>query len=163
MKKLSLIIASITLSLSSLTVNAASTFDVEAFDRAAELGNSAAQSKDYDSAFKHLDEASKLGHKVSQFTLALLYMEGLGVEQDYGQAYVWLSVASEVNEKDWRNVRDKLASALSKEQLAALAPMVDGYKEKYGAKTQEVSCYRRAALGTNRKVMQCSKFRSPGR
>jgi hypothetical protein len=77
-KKLHLIIASITLSLSSMTVNAASTFDVEAFNRASELGNSAAQSKDYDEAFKHLDEASKLGNKVSQFTLALLYMDCCG-------------------------------------------------------------------------------------
>ncbi|MFT7201197.1 MAG: hypothetical protein ACI9UD_002866, partial [Glaciecola sp.] len=43
-----------------------------------------------------------------------------------------------------------------------LAPMVEEYIEKYGAKTQEVSCYRRAAMGTNRKVMQCSKYRTPG-
>jgi len=86
----------------------------------------------------------------------------LGVEQDYGQAYVWLNVASEVNESSWREVRDKLGGALSKEQLVALAPMVEEYIEKYGAKTQEVSCYRRAAMGTNRKVMQCSKYRTPG-
>ncbi len=160
-KKLHLIIASITLSLSSMTVNAASTFDVEAFNRASELGNSAAQSKDYDDAFKHLDEASKLGNKVSQFTLALLYMDGLGVEQDYGKAYAWLNVASEVNEKSWREVKGKLGAALSKEQRVALAPMVDEYIDKYGAKTQEVSCCRRAAMGATRKVMQCSKYRSP--
>jgi TPR repeat protein len=145
-----------------MTVNAASTFDVEAFNRASERGNSATQTKDYDTAFKHLDEASKLGNKVSQFTLALLYMEGLGVEQDYAKAYIWLNVASEVNQRSWRDVRDKLGGALSKEQLAALAPMVDEYIEKYGVKTQEVSCYKRSAIGTNRKVMQCSKYLSPG-
>jgi len=162
-KKSNLIIAAITLSLSSLTANAATTFDVEAFNRASELANSSVQSKDYDSAFPYLVEASKLGNKVSQFTLALLYMEGLGVEQDYGLAYLWLNVAAEVNEKDWRNVRDQLRDALSEEQLTVLAPQVDEYIVKYGASAQEVSCYRRSAMGTNRKVMQCSKYRSPGR
>lgn len=162
MKK-SFLIAIITFGLSSACVNAASTFDVDEFNRATEFGNSAVKSKNYDRAFKYLTIASELGNKVSQFTLALLYMEGLGVEQDYAQAYVWLNVASEVNEKKWRKVRDKLHNALTEEQIAALTPRVNEYIEKYGAKTQEVSCYKRASIGSNRKIMQCSKYLTPGR
>ena len=162
MKK-SLLIAAITCSLGALTANAATTFEVEEFNRASELSSSAIQSKNYDRAFEYLETASKLGNKISQFTLALLYMEGLGVKQDYTQAYLWLNVASEVNEKKWQKVRDQLHNALSKEQVAALTPLVDEYIEKYGAKAQEVSCYKRAATGTNRKLMQCTKHRTPGR
>ncbi|MEP0175457.1 MAG: hypothetical protein ABJH28_09520 [Paraglaciecola sp.] len=65
-----------------------------------EIGATAVRNKNYDKAYKHLEEASKHGDKVSQYTLALLYMEGFGVEQDYGKAYLWLNVASEAKEKN---------------------------------------------------------------
>lgn len=152
-----------TLSLLSVKANSATTSEVEQFNRATEFANAAVRSKDYDRAFPYLDEAAKLGNKISQFTLALLYMEGLGVEQDFTKAYLWLNVASEVNEKRWRKVRDEIKSSLSKEQLALLAPLVAEYIAKYGEEAQEVSCYKRAATGTNRKLMQCTKFRTPGR
>ena len=162
MKKL-LLIAAMTFSLSSVTANAATSHEVEEFNRASELSSSAIQSKNYDAAFENLDKASKLGNKISQYTLALLYMEGLGVEQDYTQAYLWLNVASEVKEKRWRRVRDQIHDSLSAEQITALKPLVDDHIEKYGAKAQEVSCYKRKATGTNRKLMQCTKYRTPGR
>ena len=152
-----------TFSLSSVTANAATSHEVEKFNRATELSGSAVQSKNYDRAFGHLETASKLGNKISQFTLALLYMEGLGVKQDYTQAYLWLNVASEVKEKRWRKVRDQIHNSLSQEQIAGLKPLVQEYIEKYGAKAQEVSCYKRKATGTNRKLMQCTKRRTPGR
>lgn len=151
------------LTLLSVNANSATTAEVEKFNRATEFANNAVRSKDYDRAFPYLDEAAKLGNKISQFTLALLYMEGLGVEQDFTKAYLWLNVASEVNEKRWRKVRDEIKSSLSKEQLALLAPLVAEYIAKYGEEAQEVSCYKRAATGTNRKLMQCTKFRTPGR
>lgn len=162
MKKLFLITA-ISFSLSSMTANAATTHEVEQFNRATELSSSAVQSKNYDRAFGYLETASKLGNKISQFTLALLYMEGLGVKQDYTEAYLWLNVASEVKENRWRKVRDQIHDSLSAEQIAALKPLVDEYIEKYGAKTQQVSCYKRKAVGTNRKLMSCTKRLTPGR
>ena len=162
MKKL-LLITALAFSLSSLTVDAATTHEVQSFNRATEISGSAVQSKNYDRAFKYLDKASKLGNKISQFTLALLYIEGLGVEQDYTKAYLWLNVASEVKEKRWRKVRDQIHNSLSEEQITVLKPLVDEYIEKYGAKAQEVSCYKRKATGTNRKLMQCTKRLSPGR
>jgi TPR repeat protein len=161
-KKLFLLAAT-TFSLCSMTANAATTFEVAEFNRATELSSSAVRVKNYDRAVEHLDLASKLGNKVSQFTLALLYMEGLGVDQDYTQAYLWLNVAAEVNEKKWRIVRDQIHSALTDEQVVALAPLVADYIAKYGAKAQEVSCYRRSATGSNRKLMQCTKYLTPGR
>lgn len=161
--KILLLITTMALSLLSVNANSATTSEVEKFNRATEFANTAVRSKDYDRAFPYLDEAAKLGNKISQFTLALLYMEGLGVEQDFTKAYLWLNVASEVNEKRWRKVRDQIKSSLSKEQLEVLAPMIADYIAKYGEEAQEVSCYKRAATGTNRKLMQCTKYRTPGR
>ncbi|MFT6268004.1 MAG: TPR repeat protein [Alphaproteobacteria bacterium] len=85
-------------------------------------------------------------------------MGGLGVKQDYTQAYLWLNVALEFNHNKWREVRDQMRSALTKEQVVALTPLVDEYIEEYGAKTLDVSCSRSAPLGSLRKVMQCRKY-----
>lgn len=145
-----------------VTTKAATTFEVREFRRASELGNTTFRSKSYDRAFEHLDKASKLGNKVSQYALALLYLEGLGVKQDYTKAYLWLNVAAEVKEPSWHKLRDRIHNALSAEQVAALEPSIDEYIKKYGAKTQEVSCYKRSATGTNRKLMQCTKYLTPG-
>ena len=160
--KILLIIAALTCSLSTLTANAATTFEVAEFNRATEFGLSALQGKNYDRAFVHLEEASKLGNKISQFSLALLYIEGLGVKQDYTEAYLWLNVAAEAKDKKWRKVRDQIKNSLTQEQVAALKPLVNEYIEKYGSKAQDVKCYKKAATGTNRKLMQCTKRTTPG-
>lgn len=156
MKKL-LLIAVMSCALMPSLANAADSIEVEQFNKETRLSAAAVRNKNYDKAVKHLLKASKLGNKASQYALALLYMDGLGVKQDYAQAYLWLNVASEVKEKKWRNVRDMLHDALSKEQKAALKPIVSEYIEKYGADTQEVSCSMRALNGSNQKQMECTK------
>jgi TPR repeat protein len=151
------------LSAFSFSAHAATSFEVEEFNRASIDAMDALQSKNYDRAYENLNIASKLGNKISQFALALMYLQGLGVEQDVTQAYLWLNVAAEGKERKWRDVRDQIKSSLSEEQKAALQPMIDEYIAKYGEDAQEVSCYKRAEMGTNRKLMQCSKYRTPGK
>lgn len=142
--------------------HSASRFDVQEFEASSELGNSAMRGNNYERAYPFLVKAAKLGNKISQFSLALIYLEGLGVEKDIRQAYVWLNVASEVNEKNWRGLRDKIKDAMTKEQLAAIQPKINEYIEKYGAETQEVSCYVRKQTGSNRRQMQCVKYLTLG-
>ena len=74
MKKLFIILAVI-LSLTAGSAEAAKTAEVLEFEQTSELSISALRREDYDAAFKHLNKAAKLGNKVSQFNLALLYME----------------------------------------------------------------------------------------
>ncbi|MBV1909496.1 MAG: SEL1-like repeat protein [Kangiellaceae bacterium] len=138
-------------------VNAASNKEVNDYQRATEIGDKAIKLKNYEKAFKHLEIASKLGNKTAQYSLAILYMNGLGVEKDYNQAYLWLNVASEAKVSKWRKLRDKLKTAFSEEQKSALAPHVESYLNKYGEKIQDVSCYKRAPMGSNRKIMTCTK------
>lgn len=152
-----ILISLVALGICSLNVNAANNMDVDDFIKYSDLGHTAIKNKNYDKAFEYLNKASKLGNKVSQYSLAVLYMQGYGVQQDYTQAYLWLNVASEVNDKKWRNLRDKIHNSLSMEQKAALKPHVKNYIETYGSETQDVSCYKRAATGSNRKMMTCTK------
>ncbi len=153
----SILISVIIFSLSALNANAAKNTEVYDYDRASDLGFSAFHSKSYDIAFKHLNKASLLGNKEAQYTIAILYMGGLGVEKDYTQAYLWLNVAAEANQSKWRKLRDKVHNALSTEQQKALSSLVEDYINKYGAKTQEISCYKRAATGSKIKIMRCLK------
>ena len=156
MKKKALILT-ISLAIASLSAGAANNAEIHEFNKYSDLGITAIKNKNYDNAFGYLERAAKLGNKVSQFSLALLYMQGSGVKQDYTQAYLWLNVAAETKETKWRNLRDKIHNALSDEQKAALSPHVKTYIEKYGKEAQDVSCNKRAITGSNRKLMICTK------
>ena len=158
MRILSLIIA-VSMSVCSITTHASTVTDKEVadFKRAVDLAATAVRNENYEGAIEHLEAASKLGDKVSQYTLALLYMEGKGVEQDYAQAYIWLNVAAEAREKEWRNMRDRLKNALSEEQIIALAPHVNEHIAKYGADAQNILCFERSSAGTRFTSMRCSK------
>lgn len=156
MKKL-ILISAIVCGLGSLNVDAARNTEVFDYQKSSKLGFNAFYAENYEKAFKHLEEAAKLGNKEAQYSLALLYLEGQGTQQDYAQAYIWLNVASEVNEKSWRSLRDKIHNALSTEQKDSLKPHVDSYLSQYGAEAQDVSCEKTARTGTRKKFMRCIK------
>ena len=61
--------------------------EVMEFEQAMDVGMSALRRQDYEAAFEQLEKAAKLGNKVAQYNLALLYMNGSGTSQDYAQAY----------------------------------------------------------------------------
>ena len=137
------------------------TSEVMEFEQAMDVGMSALRRQDYEAAFEQLEKAAKLGNKVAQYNLALLYMNGSGISQDYAQAYLWLNVAAEAREKTWRRLLDQLHNSLSQDQIAALTPHVNSHLEKYGARAQGVNCSKRPSIGTKIKVMQCSKRPAP--
>ncbi len=145
----------------SINVNAAKNTEVFDYDKSSRIGFNALTAKSYDKAFKHLEKASKLGNKGAQYSLALLYLEGKGTAQDYGQAYIWLNVATEVKEKTWRELRDKLHNAFNSKQINILKPLVDNYIDKYGADAQDISCAKSAPTGSRRKIMRCVKTLDP--
>jgi TPR repeat protein len=97
--------------------------EVMVFEQAMDVGMfSTSTAGLYEAAFEQLEKAAKLGNKVAQYNLALLYMDGSGVSQDYAQAYLWLNVAAEAREKTWRRLLDQLHNSLSQDQIAALTP-----------------------------------------
>jgi TPR repeat protein len=58
------------------------------------------------------------GSPYAQFALGLLYAKGVGVAQDYLQAYVWLSLAASKNFETAAEERDKVASLMMPARLA---------------------------------------------
>lgn len=141
--------------------DADNTSEIWVFEQALDVGMSALRRQDYEAAFDQLEKAAKLGNKVAQYNLALLYMGGSGVSQDYAQAYLWLNVAAEARKKTWRKLLDQLHNSLSQDQIVALTPHVNRYMERYGARAQGVNCSKRPSIGTKIKVMQCTKRPAP--
>jgi hypothetical protein len=141
----------------SSNLSAANLADVQTYNQKYSVASRALVSKNYDKAFKNFLIASKLGHKSAQYSLALLYMEGLGTKQDYAQAYLWLNLAAESDIKKWVRMKDKIHNSLSVEQRASLRPHVDLYIEKYGSVTQEISCSKTTSINSHKKHIQCVK------
>ncbi len=163
MKKL-LILSSLVLALGSFTFDASAAKSKEVFKFQNEFneGVKAIKSEKFDKAFKHLDASSKLGNKSAQYELALLYARGLGTKRDFSQAYLWLNVATEVQERRWEELEMKISGLFTKEQLAQFKPHVTEYIDKYGKKSQEVVCERQANMGSNVKYMFCEKLLDSG-
>lgn len=141
---------------------AAKSIDVYHFQNEFEDGIKAIKSEKFDKAFQHIERSSKLGNKLAQYELALLYAQGLGTKQDFLQAYIWLNVASEVKEKRWNELLDKISKLFTNEQKATFQPLVNEYISNYGEKSQEVICRPRATIGSNVKYMFCEKLLDSG-
>ena len=157
MKKLIISISLIT-ALSSFHATAAKSIEVYHFQNEFESGIKAIKTEKFDKAFDHLEKSSKLGNKSAQYELALLYARGLGTKRDFSQAYLWLSVANEVDERRWLELKNRIEQVFTKQQLEDLKPFVAQYIQKYGKATQEIICKRQANMGSNVKYMFCEKL-----
>ena len=156
------IIVVLALCLGSFAVSAANSKDVFHFQNEFENGVKQIKDNNFDDAFKHLEASSKLGNKTAQYELAILYARGQGTPQNFVQAYLWLTVATEVDEKRWEVLHEKISQIFTPEQLKSLAPDVNEYLSNYGKKSQEVICKRQSNMGSNVKYMFCEKLLDSG-
>ena len=81
-------------------------------------GLRAYNSGDYLGAALEWVTAGGQGDVNSQFRLAQLYEQGLGVPQDFVQAHRWYSIAASQGHAEARNARDALGARLTPGQLA---------------------------------------------
>lgn len=72
-----------------------------------EEGQALFKEKQYREALRKYIEAAQLGHLKSQRRLGVMYLEGLGCNQDYLSALKWLKIAAERNDL---HAQEKLAS-----------------------------------------------------
>ena len=127
------------------------------FYKGYEKASKAYKAGDYEKAFKLSHESAKEGNKHSQYMLGLMYLEGMGTEQDYGRAYIWLGVAAEADNKDWRNAYKKLGEAFPEQDRAQLDEFVAEYTDKYGMKAMDIYCGKMKPLGSHLIQYTCKK------
>jgi len=74
--------------------------------------NGALGQRDYAQAMESWTRAAKKFDPVGQLRLTHAYMRGVGVPQDYHQAYVWASLAALQGNEEAAGYREKLVSRL---------------------------------------------------
>ncbi|MBT0585768.1 hypothetical protein [Alteromonas oceanisediminis] len=131
--------------------------DVMSYSLNREIGMSALHAKDYEAAFRRLSESAKQGDKMSQFYLASMYFKGLGTDIDNKQGWVWLNLALEQRNAEWRYAYEKIAEVIPTDVKTAWQGDVEDYRDKYGAKATQHSCRKEKPLGSNIIEVRCHR------
>ena len=114
------------------------------FSRAAEQGHADAQNdlgsfyatgllfkKDYQHAVAWYAKAAQQNHAQAQNNLGILYGLGKGVEQNDLQSYKWLSIAGINGYEKAKTAKEKLAKALTPDQLAQAETITQAWLRAY--------------------------------
>jgi len=72
-------------------------------------------------------KAAEQGDAMAQLNLGLMYGIGLGVKQNYSEAYVWSSLAAASGHGNAMSIRDKLSVQLSPADLKAAQGRVTSF------------------------------------
>ena len=85
---------------------------------------------DYESAARWFTAAAEHGLADSQYNLAVLYENGMGVSKDMQKAYKWLLLAAKQGDKDAAARRDALKPKMSAADLAAAEEQAADWRAK---------------------------------
>jgi localization factor PodJL len=83
---------------------------------------------DYRTAALWFRKAADRGIVDSQYNLAILYVRGFGVEQDYAESYKWFALASLLGDKDAGKKSEEVATHLDPQTLATAKLAVTNWK-----------------------------------
>lgn len=110
-------------------------------------------------AYKTMLTYARYGEKIAQYVVGSYLLSGLGVQQDVTQGLVWLALASEQEQVEWKGQFTAITSKLTPEQMSYLNEQIALSKAKYGAKAQFMFCaLEREKLGSNLQVHRCKKY-----
>ena len=121
------------------------------------LGLSLYRSKDYGKAYAHLAEAARHGFKRAQHNIAIMHINGEGVEKNPLIGVALLGLAAESGDRKLKKEYEKGVKALPKKFQKLVRDQTDYYIARYGMSAQGVSCRREKRPGSNMKYMRCVK------
>ncbi len=93
---------------------------------------------DYSEAAEWFRKAADVGDDIAQTHLGTLYEKGLGVPQDFVEAYKWLCLAATGGEKDAIEKRNSLMKSLSSEQISEGQKRAANFHIKYTKNTNRL-------------------------
>lgn len=73
--------------------------------------------QNYRDAMEYFNKAAQQGHLEAEYRLGIFHRDGLSTSQDREQAYAWLNVAAAKGHPDALAARDRLAMAMTGEQI----------------------------------------------
>ncbi len=83
-------------------------------------------------ALAKFKQASRYGNKDAQKSIALMYIKGIGVEQDWALAYAWLKLAATHGDDRIATARDEVLLALREEEQALANQHYENLQEEFG-------------------------------
>ena len=95
-----------------------------------QAGLEAYERGDYATALKEWRPLAAQGDGVAQYNLGFMYSEGQGVQQDYVQAHMWISLAAAQDKESYREARALLAKRLTPAQVADAQRLAREWKPK---------------------------------
>jgi len=95
--------------------------------------------RDIDDAVFWYQEAARNGETTAQISLAMLYMEGEGVDKDLIQAHAWLTVASFLGNRGATPIVLDLTKKMTKEQVEQSQEIASGLLAKIYGPTSDAS------------------------
>ncbi len=139
----------------SVTVTANSQNAVAAFDQVKQRAHSAFSAGHYWQAFNTYLPLARYGDKFSQYRLAFMLQDGLGVEQDLIQAMAWAYVAAEKQKQPALGLYQSIKAAMSNQQWQAAEPLAMQYLADHGISASS----RRAYNIIRRQLRNCTGSR----
>lgn len=110
----------------------------------------------YEEAFPHLLVAARRGFKFAQARVGFLYQQGLGTERNAWEAMAWLGVASRgTTMPEILNYFNALWTKVPEGYRPQLEDMIDIYDERYGTRSNRVTCDRSRKAGTYLLSLTC--------
>lgn len=167
MKKLSCVISIITALLSHQLLSAEPTQDegktiymtTKNYQSGLDMGLVQVKQNRHEEAYKTMLVYAKYGEKIAQYVVGTYLLSGTGTQKDVTQGLVWLALASEQEQVEWKNQFASITSKLTAEQMTYLNEQIALSKAKYGAKAQFMFCaLEREKLGSNLQVHRCKKY-----
>jgi TPR repeat protein len=89
------------------------------------------ESGDFATALRLWRPLAEQGDSTAQHNLGIMYVNGLSVEQDYAQAYMWLSLAVAAGAGSARENRLEVAKRMTPDQFAEAQRMAREWMEKH--------------------------------
>jgi uncharacterized protein len=106
-------------------------------------------SEDPAEAVNWFTSSAKQGFANSQFKLAELYRDGLGLPQDFEAAYAWFAVANKLGHKRAAAGQTEVAGRLSETELAAADRLAEQFIKDYGKPPASVNTGEQPAPPAN--------------
>ena len=94
-------------------------------------GLDAANRGDFKTAIEKLKPLAEQGEAIAQSSLAAMYFEGLGITQDYVQAYMWLNISGANRNEETRKLRDAIEEQLTPTQIAEAQKLAREWMERH--------------------------------
>ena len=131
--------------------------DIRKWFEAEQLGLGLYRSKEFEQAYPQLAEAARHGFKQAQHNIAIMHINGEGVEKNPLIGVALLGLAAESGDRKLKRDYEKGVKALPKKFQQLVRDQTDYYIARYGMKAQGISCRSVKRPGSNMKDIRCVK------